>query len=99
MNVLKRSLAEVRKYPSALVGLFLIGVIIFIALYAVVSIPYSEAIRLWRGADDVWIEAPRNARPVWFNWFRSEKLPETIVVRSVDAPENKIVEDYGDGFS
>lgn len=99
MSALKRSLGEVRRYPSAVIGLALIGIIVGIALYALIAIPYGDAIRLWRGTDDVWLETPRNARPVWFNWFRSEKLPETILVRTTETPDAKTVVPYGDGFS
>lgn len=99
MNALKRSFNELRRYPSAVVGVALIGVIVAIALYAVIAIPYDEAIRLWRGGEDVWLETPRHARPKWVNLFRSEKLPETIIVRTSDSPDSKTVVPYGGGFS
>lgn len=99
MNALRRTWEELRRYPSAVVGVVLIGFIVAIAVYAVIAIPYSEAIRLWRGGDDVWIETPRHARPKWINWFRKEKLPETIIVRTQENPDAKTVIPYGEGFS
>lgn len=99
MNALKTSWNELRRYPSALVGIALIGIILAIAIYGVIAIPYNEAIRLWRGGEDVWRETPRHARPAWINWFRSEKLPETIIVRTQDTPDAKTVIPYGGGFS
>src|SRR5690606_21806932 len=99
MSGLKRTLSELRKYPSAVIGMALISVIVFIAIYAIIAIPYSDALRLWRGADDVWIETPRNALPVSLNWSRAEKLPENIIVRTSEHPDSKTVVPYGGGFS
>ncbi len=70
-------LKELRRYPSALVGLTIIGALVLLSLYAVVRIPYSEAIRLWRAGEMIWLENPRNAAPKWINWFGAN-LPETI---------------------
>ena len=44
--------------------------------------PYSEALRLWRGGEDIWAQYPRNAWPVWYNLFVEGTLPETIVFDS-----------------
>lgn len=93
----RRSLTQLKQYPSAIAGMILIVLLIVLALYAIISMPYSEAIRLWRGADNIWIEAPRNAPPAWINWFRKDKLPETVVLRSQELPEIKSIEG-GDGF-
>lgn len=49
MNTLLRNLRELRRYPSAILGLTIIGLLIVLSIYAVIAIPYSEAIRLWRG--------------------------------------------------
>lgn len=72
-------LRELRRYPSALIGLGVIFLLILMSIYAVVRIPYSEAIRLWRAGEDVWIENPRNAGPAWLNWFGGNR-PLTIKV-------------------
>ena len=69
------------------------------AIYAMVSIPYSEALRLWRGADNVWIQSPRNARPAWLNYFYKEKQPVTIIKSTTGDPSLKQVVDLGDGLS
>jgi peptide/nickel transport system permease protein len=47
-----------------------------------IVIPYNEAVRLWRGGDDIWAEYPRNASPKWYNLFSEGTLPETIVFDS-----------------
>jgi peptide/nickel transport system permease protein len=64
-----------------LIILFLVG----LSIYTLVTIPYQEAIRLWRGGQDVWYHNPPNALPSWVNYFRREKLPETFSVKSEDA--------------
>lgn len=82
MSTLLRNLRELRRYPSAILGLTIIGLLIVLSIYAVIAIPYSEAIRLWRGGPGVWDELPRNASPAWFDLFTGENLSRTIVVDS-----------------
>ena len=72
--------AEIRRYPSAIGGAVVIAVLLCLSLYTIISIPYNEATRLWRGAGDTWGEMPKNAQPAWVNFFRKSKLPETIVL-------------------
>lgn len=91
MNFLKRSFRELRQYPSAIGGLVLISLLVVMAIYAVVTIPYDEAIALWRGTGGVWQEVPRNVPPKWVNLFRREKLPETIVLKTTERPETKTI--------
>ena len=63
MTRLANLFRELRSYPSAVAGVSVIVIMVIIAIYAMVTIPYSEAVRLWRGGDNVWLETPRNARP------------------------------------
>ena len=79
MQNLKKNLRELLKYPSAVIGIVLIVLLVAISVGTLIYIPRDEAVRLWRGGDQVWGQNPRTAPPVWTNWFRSEKLPETIV--------------------
>ncbi|HOB40682.1 MAG: ABC transporter permease [Limnochordia bacterium] len=94
---MKNALRQIRNYPSAVFGLFIILFLVALAIYAVIAIPYSEAVRLWRGEDNVWLETPRNARPAWFNYFYKEKRPVTIVRRTSDEDAQKTVVDLGGG--
>ena len=80
MTALRSGLQQVRRYPSALIGLGIIIGLIILAIVAVIIIPYDKAIQLWRGGEDIWQETPRYARPAWLNLFSTKKLPETIVV-------------------
>lgn len=84
MSAIKRTFSEIGKYPSAVVGILIITAIIGLAIYTVITIPYSEAIRLWRGGEGVWTNTPRNAQPIWTNWFADVKKSETIVVTPED---------------
>lgn len=86
-----RRLAEIRQYPSAIVGLILIASLFSIGIYALFSMSYSEVISLWRGGESVWIENPRNAMPVWYNLRPGVNLPVTIIRDSKEAPATKNV--------
>ncbi len=99
MTGIRNLFRQIKNYPSAVAGLAIIIFLVVLALYALITIPYSEAVRLWRGGDNVWMETPRNARPAWFNYFYKEKRPETIVLRTTDEPHLKTVVDLGGGVS
>ena len=82
MGFLKSFFRELKYYPSAVVGVLIILGLVGLSIYAVVAIPYSKAIVLWRGTSDIWYRNPKNAPPAWFNYFRTKKLPETIDIDS-----------------
>ncbi|MFC2057240.1 ABC transporter permease [Chloroflexota bacterium] len=79
MSVLGRGFKQLRQHPSALVGVTIIAALVCLSIYAITAVPYSEAIRLWRGGEGIWDESPRNAVPRWVNLFTGKKLPETII--------------------
>jgi peptide/nickel transport system permease protein len=81
---LKANFKTLLQYPSAIAGLIVITFLLAISVYAVVTIPYSEAIRLWRGGDEVWRAYPRNVPPAWVNYFSSVKKANTIIMDSAD---------------
>ncbi|MEN6299785.1 MAG: ABC transporter permease [Anaerolineaceae bacterium] len=97
MKSLKKNFQELLKYPSAVVGLILVLVLVAISIYAMVTIPYNEAIILWRGGEDQWYRNPKYALPKWVNYFRKDKLPESIALSTIDHPEYKTVETNEDG--
>ena len=92
MKSIKKLYKDLAQYPSAIVGLAIIFLLISLAIYAVISIPYNEAIRLWRGGEDVWMENPRTAGPAWFNWFSSRDQAVTIIVGTQAGTAEKTVE-------
>ncbi len=82
MRGLARQCRQLLRFPSVLGGAIIIVALIFFSIYAVVAIPYSQAIGLWQAKEGVWDNSPRNAQPVWVNLFSSRKLPETIILDS-----------------
>jgi peptide/nickel transport system permease protein len=95
MNTLLAGLRQLRHYPSAIIGLTIVFSLLVLSLVTVLTIPYSEAIRLWRGGAGVWDEFPELARPAWFQLFNSRKLPRTIIVDT--RQDGKEVVDQPDG--
>lgn len=93
-------LRELRRYPSAMLGLTVILLIVAIAVYAMIAIPYSEAVRLWVGGEEVWGNYPKNAQPVWAGLFSKSNLPQTIVLdnreESPDSPVRKTTQPITD---
>jgi peptide/nickel transport system permease protein len=94
-NVL-RFLTELRRYPTAIAGLVIVGLLLVMSVYAMIAVPYGEALRLWRGGPGVWDDNPRNAAPVWTDWFTPARLSRTMVL---DSREQgcKFAEPMGDG--
>jgi peptide/nickel transport system permease protein len=92
-----RSIKEIFRYPTVIIGISIIIGLAVLSIYAVVSIPYSKAISLWRASEADWYTNPKNAGPVWINWFRKDKLPETIIIRSDDPSAIKTVKETSNG--
>jgi len=82
VNTLRKAWQDLARYPSALAGLAIIAALIALSVYTLIAIPYAEAIRLWRGGEDVWYENPKNAQPAWTNWLPGPDQPETLVLKS-----------------
>ena len=84
MKALRSTFKEIRHYPSAVVGLIVIIILIISAIIVMIKIPYSEAIRLWRGGEDVWYQNPKAVPPAWTNWFSKEKKPTSYFLKEGD---------------
>jgi peptide/nickel transport system permease protein len=91
MNQLKSAFKNLKEYPSAIIGLGIILFLVLVSIYALVTIPYSEAIYLWRGGEDVWYQYPKYAAPSWFNYFSSKKQPISFFVNTADGTMEKVV--------
>jgi len=90
--------SELRRFPSALAGLFIILAFSGVSLYTVSQIPYAEAVARWRTQrNDSYLFA-RNAKPIWVNFFNGNALPPTIYLNSRDNPASRQVV-RGDGES
>ncbi len=75
---------ELGRYPSAIFGLVIILILIGVSIYTIIAIPYSEALVKWRGGDKIWLDNPRTVPPKWVNFFRTKKLPDSVILSSTD---------------
>ena len=91
MTTLKNSFREILRYPSAIAGVIMVLLLVLVSIYAVIKIPYSQAVYLWRGGEDVWGANPKFAPPAWFNFFSSKKSPLSFDVSTADGTMTKIV--------
>ncbi len=98
MTFLRNAFREIRHYPSAIAGLVVVLLLILVSIYTVVTIPYEEALTLWRGGE-IWHNLPRTVPPAWINVFRSKKLPENIVLDSRQDDIPREVKPLGKGQS
>lgn len=89
MNALKNSFREILRYPSAIAGVTMVLLLLMVSVYAVIKIPYNQAIYLWRGGEDVWGANPKFAPPAWFNFFSSKKEPLSFAVNTADGTMSK----------
>jgi peptide/nickel transport system permease protein len=80
-------------------GILVVLALVALAGYAMVSIPYNEAIRLWRGGEEVWYQNPKFAPPAWINLFSDKKYSESFSVSTADGGMLKEVTPGEDGTS
>lgn len=99
MMNLRAGLRDILRYPSALAGSIIILILVVVSVITVIAIPYPKAIELWRGMEADWYKNPKLAAPVWYNWFRKQKLPETIDLTTTSPGVKKIVTPSGDTTS
>jgi len=99
MKSLQNTLQALWRYPSAVVGLLVVFALVFTAFYAMIKIPYNEAIRLWRGGEDVWYQNPKFAAPAWINFFSTKDYAESFSVRTTDKSMPKQVTPGNEGTS
>ncbi len=104
LHSLRSSYQEIRRYPTAIIGLLIIILLSGISIYTVITIPYQKAVELWiphnlaEGAV-IWERYPRNAAPQWTNLFRIKKLPETIHLSSSNRQVEKNYEVIGENIT
>jgi peptide/nickel transport system permease protein len=91
VDSLANSLRQIRRYPSAIAGLIIISLLVVTAIYAVIAIPYNQAINLWRGGESAWYKNPKLAPPAWFNLFTPHKRPVSFDVSTVSGAMPKTV--------
>jgi peptide/nickel transport system permease protein len=97
MNSMRSSFQKLLYYPSAVIGMMVVFLLVLTAAYAMIRIPYNEAIRLWRGGEEVWYQNPKFAPPAWINFFSKQKYSESFAVRTSDGTMEKVVEPGAEG--
>lgn len=98
MKALRTLVREIARYPSAIAGCVIIIALLGISIYTLISIPYSQAVNLWRGGDDVWGENPKNGQPLWTNLLTRRDLPKTLILSSQDRAANKRITPIAEGI-
>ncbi|MBS3765254.1 ABC transporter permease [Candidatus Bipolaricaulota bacterium] len=68
------------KYPSLIAGLTILLALVSLSIFAVSTMPYQEAIRLWRGGQELVKTNPKRVPPAWFDWFTRDDLPRTLTI-------------------
>jgi peptide/nickel transport system permease protein len=91
MRTALKNLNELFHYPSAIVGMVVVFLLVGLSIYTVIAIPYQTAITLWRGGEQTWYRNPKNAMPAWTNFFRAKKLPVTLDFNTATQPALKTV--------
>jgi peptide/nickel transport system permease protein len=84
MKDIKRSFRELLRYPSAIASMVMICAAVLLSVYTIITIPYDEAVRLWRGSEDDWYQYPKQAAPAWLNQFNEKKQPVSFFLNSAD---------------
>ena len=80
MNAFRKGCVGLLRHRSVLGGVIIIIALIGLSVFAVIAIPYSDAIREWSGSQGIWDDSPKDALPSWVNLFSTKKLPETIIL-------------------
>ncbi len=73
----KSTIKELLTYKSGVFGAVFLILLLALSTYTIITLPYDETVKLWRGEGGVWLENPRNAQPSWVKYF-GQNLPETI---------------------
>jgi peptide/nickel transport system permease protein len=95
MNNLKNTFKQIFSYPSAVAGVIVILILVGVAIYTLITIPYSKVVTLWRGSEDTWYANPKYAPPAWFNLFTKKKLAESFDMKQDNPNVTTVSEDRG----
>jgi peptide/nickel transport system permease protein len=84
---------KINEFKGGLLGIVLLFFLITITLYTLIFIPASERSE-WNNPS-FWIDYPKNAEPVWVNYFLTffnQQLPEHVVLPKEGAIESRYAE-------
>lgn len=94
----RRFFTDIRKFPSAIIGMSLILLLLFGSIYAMIALPYRHIGGDW-GKSTLTGKAtiPKLAKPSWTNLFRSKDLLSRIIINSNDPDviRNEIIAEDG----
>ena len=79
---------EFRQVHSGIVSLLLLGGFLMLILFEPWLIPFPEAGSRWRDIS-YWEDNPRNAPPLWINWFSSLKYASGSELRERERSEKQ----------
>ncbi len=80
---INKIVSTIWKYPSAVIGQFIIFLLIAGSLYAVIALPYEEIGTDWgRSILTGKPVIPRIAKPAWINFFRQDDYLSTLIMNS-----------------
>lgn len=96
MSIFRNVFQEIKRYPSAIAGSVIIVLLIVSGIVVLFAIPYEEAVRLWRGGEDVWYQNPKTVPPAWTNWFTKDDKPSSYFLKEGDEGVVKTVETVSD---
>jgi peptide/nickel transport system permease protein len=94
-----RLLREIIHYPTASVGLLFICGLVVSSIYVLIAYPYQDAVRRWNYEMHLNVTNPKLATPEWFNLFRRQTLPNTIILDSDDPRTIRSESDIAEGMS
>jgi peptide/nickel transport system permease protein len=82
-HFLKPFFRELRRYPTAILGLIIILLMVIGSIVAVTAFPYYRIGSLWYETELTGkVYVPRVAKPAWINWFLKDPLPPSIILDS-----------------
>ncbi len=80
--------SEFRKVKYGMVGLVMFVLFLLIVIFESVLIPFPETGRRWRDIT-YWEDNPKNAAPVWVNWFTRKRSAPHLVLDAAEFNEKK----------
>ncbi|MBN1858596.1 ABC transporter permease [Candidatus Bipolaricaulota bacterium] len=80
---------EFRRVKFGTVGLALFAVFVLIVLFEPLLMPYPDANDRWRDMT-YWLDSPRNAKPVWVNWFTSKDYAVADTIEPTSVTESQV---------
>jgi len=84
---------ELMHYPSAIIGMAIILILMGGSIYAIVALPYAEIGERWYSENLTGnIYVPKLAQPAWTNLFREKDLLSTIIFRDQEPAPLQIIE-------